>query len=518
MVVYRSSWLLETDFNENAIADVIFVSNLNNQTRTALEVPGDTDWFEKRLPKNFPNAQKFLYQYHGTHASLADTVSDAATQLLSEWDKLEKTESSRFMTDPLLTSSQLSRPVIFVCHGLGGLVVKKALICAEARSKIPLVLRRTFGVIFVGTPHTSETRDLVEFQRRTSLLSNACFSRMDENGEGVDYLLHISHSFPRIGGLYMSVNFCQSSCSGTRALHPDCLWSMISQSQISQHEAKHWVISEHCSEDIISSNIGICTGYMIEVAARVSQNCRSLLASAQAAKDKYSKERLGNTGEWLLALKPYRNWIRAEGSSLLWLHGLPGTGKSTLCSAVIDDLRSCREEKDLVIYCFLEDAPGRPDSAKYILRTIAYQLRANLYSLAPDHLLRSILKTVEVETETDKVTSEVFKQSLRDIFWAIDSQARISLVIDGTESADGTSGIVVDEIIRANSSRKSSKRLKCAISTRSPFQAACCKGSAFEINLSNQPGAQRDLKAFAFARLTSHSPALFAPGIYLQRV
>jgi hypothetical protein len=49
-----------------------------------------------------------------------------------------------------------------------------------------------------------------------------------------------------------------------QAFHPDCLWSMISQSQISQHEEKHWVISEHCSEDIITSNIEICTEYMIE--------------------------------------------------------------------------------------------------------------------------------------------------------------------------------------------------------------------------------------------------------------
>ena len=243
----------------------------------------------------------------------------------------------------------------------------------------------------------------------------------------------------------------------------------------------------------------------------MSHNCRSLLTSAQAAKDKYSKERLGNTGEWLLALKSYRNWTRAEGPSLLWLHGLPGAGKSTLCSAVIDDLQSCGEEEDLVIYCFLEDAPGRPDSAKHILRTIACQLRANRYSLAPDHLLRSILKTVEIETETDEISSELFKQSLRDLLWAIDSQARISLVIDGTESGDGTSSIVVDEIVRANSSRKNSKRLKCAISTRSPSQVACCKESCFEINLSNEPGAQRDLKAFALARLTIHSPADSCP-------
>lgn len=50
------------------------------------------------------------------------------------------------------------RPIIFICHGLGGIIVKKALIyssmCTSAKvSHLHSVFTSTFGLIFFGTPH-----------------------------------------------------------------------------------------------------------------------------------------------------------------------------------------------------------------------------------------------------------------------------------------------------------------------------------------------------------------------------
>jgi hypothetical protein len=49
-----------------------------------------------------------------------------------------------------------TRPIVFVCHSLGGIVVKKALILAHERSSDPeykQILDSTRGIAFLGVPH-----------------------------------------------------------------------------------------------------------------------------------------------------------------------------------------------------------------------------------------------------------------------------------------------------------------------------------------------------------------------------
>lgn len=42
------------------------------------------------------------------------------------------------------------------------------------------------------------------------------------------------------------------------------------------------------------------------------------------------KQALKGSGQWLLQDSVYAEWHRSSVSSLLWLHGKPGSGKSTL--------------------------------------------------------------------------------------------------------------------------------------------------------------------------------------------
>jgi hypothetical protein len=46
------------------------------------------------------------------------------------------------------------RPLLFICHSLGGVVVKRALVIAHERSRrYNSIIRDTFGIMFLGTPH-----------------------------------------------------------------------------------------------------------------------------------------------------------------------------------------------------------------------------------------------------------------------------------------------------------------------------------------------------------------------------
>jgi len=52
------------------------------------------------------------------------------------------------------------RPIIFVCHGLGGIIVKKALAYSASRTSalvthLHTIFVSTYGILFFGTPHNS---------------------------------------------------------------------------------------------------------------------------------------------------------------------------------------------------------------------------------------------------------------------------------------------------------------------------------------------------------------------------
>ncbi len=45
------------------------------------------------------------------------------------------------------------RPIIFVCHSLGGIVVKRALVTAKLDETYDAIRLATYGIVFFATPH-----------------------------------------------------------------------------------------------------------------------------------------------------------------------------------------------------------------------------------------------------------------------------------------------------------------------------------------------------------------------------
>ena len=53
----------------------------------------------------------------------------------------------------LLTIQESRRPIIFIAHSLGGIIVKQALVWAHREPRYKTVKDHTIGVVFFGTPH-----------------------------------------------------------------------------------------------------------------------------------------------------------------------------------------------------------------------------------------------------------------------------------------------------------------------------------------------------------------------------
>ena len=196
--------------------DIVAVHGLNGhyeKTWSVLDEEGqDVNWLRDFLPEQIPNARVMSFGYNSLlqfSKSVAD-IYTFADQLL------EALLSKR------ITQEEQSRPIMFICHSLGGIVVKQVrLICnyshfklvlncvqalnrAHERERYHRLLEQVFGIAFFGTPHTgsgvaSWSTILSKVLRAASLgtSTNAQLSKDLENNSRV--LDKISKSFVERG-------------------------------------------------------------------------------------------------------------------------------------------------------------------------------------------------------------------------------------------------------------------------------------------------------------------------------
>jgi hypothetical protein len=101
-------------------------------------------WIRDALPKFFPFARPILYGYD---TKLCDAYSfqrvpDIALTLVNHL---------RVMVD----SSPTKRPLVFITHSLGGIVLKQALVClaGSRQTRDSKLLEAISGAIFFGVPN-----------------------------------------------------------------------------------------------------------------------------------------------------------------------------------------------------------------------------------------------------------------------------------------------------------------------------------------------------------------------------
>ena len=101
--------------------------------------------------------------------------------------------------------------------------------------------------------------------------------------------------------------------------------------------------SDHAQQGIdIKQSINVLDSRI--ASGRISDRHESILRWLNSGLDP-SKIQLGawkkhqpSTGDWLLCGSKYAEWKRGGRHSLMWLHGIPGCGKTVLCSTIINDL------------------------------------------------------------------------------------------------------------------------------------------------------------------------------------
>ncbi|CVK96463.1 uncharacterized protein FPRN_12416 [Fusarium proliferatum] len=129
--------------------DIVFVHGLKGDCqKTWTDKTSGSPWPKTLLPLEIETARVLTYSYDSTVTGKDDVpsqnrISNHAYNLVTALASLRQSDNTN------------ERPIIFICHSLGGLVCQDALITAKQRSEQHLqdIVNFTRGVIFLGTPH-----------------------------------------------------------------------------------------------------------------------------------------------------------------------------------------------------------------------------------------------------------------------------------------------------------------------------------------------------------------------------
>ncbi|KAG9053227.1 hypothetical protein FS842_008484 [Serendipita sp. 407] len=141
---------LELSAGHDPIVDIVALHGLDGHREHSWTADDGTMWLKDLLPNDIPNARILTYGYDADTRSFSQTSTQTifrhAEAFAEDLSRLRRT------TDP-------KRPIIFLAHSLGGIILKKALVLChgddfETTGNLRDILVSTFAILFFGTPHS----------------------------------------------------------------------------------------------------------------------------------------------------------------------------------------------------------------------------------------------------------------------------------------------------------------------------------------------------------------------------
>ncbi|RYP75580.1 hypothetical protein DL771_002280 [Monosporascus sp. 5C6A] len=416
-------------------------------------------WPRDLLPTTVPNTRVLTYGYdtHIRHWAgppvCRNTVRDIA------WDFLVALEAGR--------RAEPARPLLFVVHSLGGIVVKELLRrssrCRQGQSHLRSVFESAKGIMFFGTPHDgADPRGIlhhiaelvikamgfkVNEQIVNSLLpsSERLGELRDEFGPLAYEQRWIIHSFQEQLGT--------KALNGRKVVEDTSSYLNLPAIETTEHIGRnHMDICRFSGpEDIEYKKVAAALRRMIaNLPENQVPNPRPSLTPEQRrqlrgslrfdqidARHMNIQSAHAKTCKWLRNKDEYLDWLSpskfSDHHGFLWVKGKPGTGKSTLMKFALAQAR--RSKKDCVILSFFFDARGEEleKTTAGMYRSLLLQLLESIPEL--DAVFDSLCLTVWPQSGQMQWSVE----SLKDLFeQAVQSlgQSRVVCFIDALDECD----------------------------------------------------------------------------------
>ncbi|XMA11951.1 hypothetical protein WAI453_004742 [Rhynchosporium graminicola] len=355
-------------------------------------------WLRDSLPKEFPGARIFSFGYR---SKVAFTLDTGDFESLAE-DLLEDVYDTR------ISEEDKRRPLIFVCHSMGGIVVKKALNICHIEPRYTRILSAVESILFLATPHGGAKP--AEFAATVSRLGNLPIASRFIGRSRTDLLKSLSrnskplHTISKEFRHHTTGIQIFSFIEGALTLPlKDLLVDKSSGSMgvateniIHMSGCDHRRICRFKSEN--SQAYKMVSNKLREVVEKATTKLEndmreedipclhSLAFPTMHDRVKAASTAHPSTCTWLLAHPIFKSWLTLPNllaspspKSLLWIKGHPGTGKSTLMAFLHNHLTAAHPRNIHLSFFFNANGTLLQRSELGMLRSLTHQL----YRLSP---------------------------------------------------------------------------------------------------------------------------------------
>ncbi|RFU35449.1 hypothetical protein B7463_g869, partial [Scytalidium lignicola] len=378
--------------NRLGIVDVVAIHGLNghySRTWTSQRGSESANWLKDFLPTQLLNTRIMSFGYNSTvQFSKSDAdISTFAEQLLEE------------LLAVRCTQIEMHRPLVFICHSLGGIVFKKALIKAHEKRRYDQIKSCVYGVAFFGTPHRGAAlaswSTILANVLSAATVGRNTNSRLSKSLKlNAQALLDISESFVDRGKGLQILSFYETDkmdfldckvvekASAAVGLANEVLIPVNGNHRnicqfLRASEPRYRVVWTNI-RDIVSKAVYVAKP-LAEFEFAIDQDAllKRFWTSDYEAHRRRNPLRLPGTCEWLFHHPKYKQWLQDKSSSLLWLSANPGCGKSVFMSALVDDLRTrtgMPHDATSTCHFFFKNENAQQENAHIALRAILHQI------------------------------------------------------------------------------------------------------------------------------------------------
>ncbi|KAK0731910.1 hypothetical protein B0H67DRAFT_90175 [Lasiosphaeris hirsuta] len=398
--------------------DVVAIHGLNGHyLNTWTDEKSGVNWLKDILPQVVQSARVMSFSYNSM-LQFSKSTSDIFTfgQQLLESLIAERN-----------TIVETQRPIIFICHSLGGLVFKQAFVRVDESNRY-MTLRKSFSaVLFFGTPHRgSDIAAWATFAARLLALAslgrntNAQLSKDLEPGSRKMQLI-TSSFLEKCARHKLEIASCYETHKmgflSTLVVDRDSAVLGIPNKEVEiPMESDHRSICRfsHLSEPRFQP-IAARLRFFVKAAMRQNSSLipslmQSLETSNYKAQRSLNPDPVKGTCTWILDHPKYQSWLEATGPPLLWISADPGCGKSVLASFIIDTFASMSKTTGLnVCYFFFKSDNTEQGSVVNGVKALLHQLYTQQMDLAATglaHLQGNDLENVEKLWEVFAMSAE----------------------------------------------------------------------------------------------------------------